>query len=282
MPAHLVARAVAERDGRPRHLDQRRIDRVSRRSRPRRSGARAGPIVTMVLDGGATSGESASTIVDVTGPHPRSSGRASCLRPRVRIAEVMGGAERGSPRPRQRSGRSDARRSSDSSPVRTCEPLLSAALSSSKVSRAPPAPTSCCACCRSARHQIPPRSSAKARSRSLTPACAELDVDLVIFDNELTPAQLRNLERGPQVAVLDRTQLILDIFAQRARTREGQLQVELAQLEVRDAAARRFGRLALPARRRHRHERPGRNEARNRSSPCPPSHRDDQSNRSPT
>ncbi len=52
----------------------------------------------------------------------------------------------------------------------------------------------------------------------------------VIFDRELTPTQQRNLERLLEVKVLDRTQLILDIFARRARTREGQLQVELAQL----------------------------------------------------
>ena len=55
-------------------------------------------------------------------------------------------------------------------------------------------------------------------------------VDLVIFDHELTPTQLRNLERRLQVKILDRNQLILDIFASRARTSEGQLQVELAQL----------------------------------------------------
>lgn len=54
--------------------------------------------------------------------------------------------------------------------------------------------------------------------------------DLVIFDNELTPTQQRNLERALDVRLIDRTQLILDIFARRARTREGQLQVELAQL----------------------------------------------------
>ncbi|HBY62110.1 MAG TPA: GTPase HflX [Solibacterales bacterium] len=52
----------------------------------------------------------------------------------------------------------------------------------------------------------------------------------VVFDEELTPTQLRNLERELDCKVLDRTQLILDIFARRARTREGQLQVELAQL----------------------------------------------------
>jgi GTP-binding protein HflX len=65
----------------------------------------------------------------------------------------------------------------------------------------------------------------------LKQACAELDVDLVFVDNELSPAQLRNLEKETGIAVLDRTQLILDIFARRARTREGQLQVELAQLK---------------------------------------------------
>jgi GTPase len=53
---------------------------------------------------------------------------------------------------------------------------------------------------------------------------------VVIFDQELTPTQQRNLEKALEVKVLDRTQLILDIFARRARTREGQLQVELAQL----------------------------------------------------
>jgi GTP-binding protein HflX len=56
------------------------------------------------------------------------------------------------------------------------------------------------------------------------------DADLVVFDSELTPTQLRNLERALDCRVVDRTQLILDIFARRARTREGQLQVELAQL----------------------------------------------------
>jgi GTP-binding protein HflX len=56
------------------------------------------------------------------------------------------------------------------------------------------------------------------------------DAKLVLFDAELTPTQLRNLERALDCKILDRTQLILDIFAGRARTREGQLQVELAQL----------------------------------------------------
>ena len=57
-----------------------------------------------------------------------------------------------------------------------------------------------------------------------------LSADLLLFDHDLTPTQLRNLSAGGAERVLDRTQLILDIFARRARTREGQLQVELAQL----------------------------------------------------
>ena len=62
-------------------------------------------------------------------------------------------------------------------------------------------------------------------------AVASTAPDLVIFDHELTPSQQRNLERELEVRVLDRTQLILDIFARHARPREGQLQVELAQLQ---------------------------------------------------
>lgn len=59
----------------------------------------------------------------------------------------------------------------------------------------------------------------------------ELHADLVIVDGDLTPAQQRNLEGALKVRVIDRSQLILDIFAQRARSNEGKLQVELAQLE---------------------------------------------------
>lgn len=66
---------------------------------------------------------------------------------------------------------------------------------------------------------------------SLAAACDDADVDVVIFDNELSPAQLRQLEERLERKVIDRTQLILDIFARRARTREGKWQVELAQLK---------------------------------------------------
>ena len=66
---------------------------------------------------------------------------------------------------------------------------------------------------------------------TLAASCAETDTDIVVFDNELTPAQLRHIEEKVERKIVDRTQLILDIFARRARTREGKLQVELAQLK---------------------------------------------------
>lgn len=69
------------------------------------------------------------------------------------------------------------------------------------------------------------------KAEKFAQSCHENEVDTVVFDDELSPAQNRNLEEIFQCKVLDRTALILDIFAQRARTREGKLQVELAQLE---------------------------------------------------
>jgi GTP-binding protein HflX len=66
---------------------------------------------------------------------------------------------------------------------------------------------------------------------TLSLSCAETDADVVIVDSELTPAQLRHIEEAVHRKIIDRTQLILDIFARRARTREGKLQVELAQLK---------------------------------------------------
>ena len=71
----------------------------------------------------------------------------------------------------------------------------------------------------------------KGKVAMLAAASSDARVDTVIFDNELSPAQLRNLEGALDRKVIDRTQLILDIFARRARTREGKLQVELAQLK---------------------------------------------------
>lgn len=73
----------------------------------------------------------------------------------------------------------------------------------------------------------------KGKLEELIHLTAELEPDLVIFDSELSPMQLRNLEEAMQTRIIDRNMLILDIFGQRARTREGILQVELASLEYR-------------------------------------------------
>src|ERR1700736_4881122 len=71
----------------------------------------------------------------------------------------------------------------------------------------------------------------KGKAESLKPGLEDRQVTSIIFDDELSPAQGRNLETLLARKVLDRTQLILDIFAQRARSREGRLQIELAQLQ---------------------------------------------------
>ncbi len=68
------------------------------------------------------------------------------------------------------------------------------------------------------------------KAQELAALVTSLTADVVIFDHDLTPTQQRNLEKLLDVKVIDRTQLILDIFASRARTREGRMQVELAQL----------------------------------------------------
>ncbi|MSR18582.1 MAG: GTPase HflX [Phycisphaerales bacterium] len=71
----------------------------------------------------------------------------------------------------------------------------------------------------------------KGKVEELAAMAAELRAKVVIFDNDLSPSQLKNLEEVTSVKVLDRTELILDIFANRATTRAAQLQVEIAQLE---------------------------------------------------
>ena len=71
----------------------------------------------------------------------------------------------------------------------------------------------------------------KGKLKELSLSSQAMDANLVVFDEELSGAQIRNLEEALGLKVIDRTQLILDIFAQRARSREGKLQVELAQLK---------------------------------------------------
>jgi len=71
----------------------------------------------------------------------------------------------------------------------------------------------------------------KGKAEEIAEECRANGVDIVLFDDDLSPAQGQNLAGLLGVPVVDRTQLILDIFAQRARTVEGRLQVELAQLQ---------------------------------------------------
>ncbi len=71
----------------------------------------------------------------------------------------------------------------------------------------------------------------KGKLQEIAAAAASAEADLVLIDHELSPSQQRNIEAEMNARVIDRTQLILDIFARHARSREGQLQVELAQLE---------------------------------------------------
>lgn len=67
--------------------------------------------------------------------------------------------------------------------------------------------------------------------QEITETCQQQEIDLIVADAELSPTQIRNIETETDVRVIDRTTLILDIFAQRARSKEGKLQVELAQLK---------------------------------------------------
>ena len=71
----------------------------------------------------------------------------------------------------------------------------------------------------------------RGKAEEFATLCKRQDVDTVIFDDDLSPAQTRNLEKIFNCKIMDRTALILEIFSQRARTREGKLQIELAQLE---------------------------------------------------
>ncbi|SHH14841.1 GTPase HflX [Tepidibacter thalassicus] len=73
----------------------------------------------------------------------------------------------------------------------------------------------------------------KGKAEEIKAYCESLDIDIVIFNDELSGAQMRNLEEIIGIKVIDRTALILDIFAQRALSKEGKLQVELAQLKYR-------------------------------------------------
>ena len=111
----------------------------------------------------------------------------------------------------------------------------------------------------------------KGKLEELKQAYEEAHAEVLLVDGELEPSQQRSLENALTARVVDRTQLILDIFAQHARSAEGKLQVELAQLEYN--LPRMRGHVAAPraprrryrcARRRRRHARPRRVAARDR------------------
>jgi len=82
----------------------------------------------------------------------------------------------------------------------------------------------------------------KGKVQELKEACFNLDANIVIFNDELSGVQLRNLEDELDIKVIDRTVLILDIFAKRAVSKEGKLQVELAQLKYRKARIKGMGK----------------------------------------
>ena len=104
--------------------------------------------------------------------------------------------------------------------------------------------------CSAGDRPTPRPTSARARPRSCASSREALDVDVVIFDDELTPAQQRNLEKLFKVDVVDRVALILDIFAQHATSQEGMVQVELAQLRYRLPRLRGRGIAAVASRAR--------------------------------
>ena len=81
------------------------------------------------------------------------------------------------------------------------------------------------------RESLIPRITCKGKAEEIVRLVKARNIDVIISDKELTPAQARNLERLTDTKVIDRTELILDIFATHARTNQARLQVELAQLE---------------------------------------------------
>ena len=119
-----------------------------------------------------------------------------------------------------------------------------------------PAPTWSGGSCSGATPPTRRPSSGAARREEIAALSQSLDVDTVVFDDELTPAQHRNLEKLFGRTAIDRTAVILDIFAQNARSPEGKAQVELALLRYRLPRLRGRGTRAEPAGRRHRDEGP--------------------------
>jgi len=129
----------------------------------------------------------------------------------------------------------------------------------------PPGLRSWASLCRRRDRPDPATLIGKGKLQEISGAAASANADLILIDHELSASQQRNIENEVNARVIDRTQLILDIFARHARSREGQLQVELAQLEYLLPRLSGRGIEMSQARRRHRDPRTRRNTARNRS-----------------
>ncbi len=156
-----------------------------------------------------------------------------------------------------------ARRSTTSRPTSTSSPASST----------PPAPTPSPGSCSAATAPTRPPTSARARSRSCATVAEAIDCDTVVFDDELSPAQQRNLEKLLGRTAIDRTAVILDIFAQNASSQEGKAQVELALLRYRLPRLRGKGQGLSQQGGRHRHPAGWRrDQARGRPSPHRPAH----------
>lgn len=109
----------------------------------------------------------------------------------------------------------------------------------------------------------------KGKAEELSLRCQAAQADLVIFDEELSGVMQKNLEETLRLKVVDRTALILDIFAARASTREGKLQVEMAQLRYRSQRLLGQGLVLSRLAGRHRHARSGREQAGGEPPPHP-------------
>ena len=210
-------------------------------ARPRRhapSRARRRRTSTVAVPGGDLDVELGAT-VRLGGPvRPRVRRRR---RPRARHRDRLDestpsrtAAGDGSPRPRSISASSTSARCWWG-PGTGCAPPRRPrrASRSSRCWPTPPARSRSRSSCNGATRPTPRSTSGRARPRSSGCSREALDVDVVIFDDELTPAQQRNLEQLFERDVVDRVALILDIFAQHAASQEGMVQVELAQLRYR-------------------------------------------------
>ncbi len=165
-------------------------------------------------------------------PAPTPTASSGTARSAPRCVACPGSRPSSKTSPRSSTGSCGSRTSSSSACTRRASrrtPRTRCA--SSPRSPRPPAPSCSTACCSGDRTRTPRPTSAAARRRSCATSSRRVGADTVIADTELAPSQRRALEDVVKVKVIDRTTVILDIFSQHAKSREGKAQVELAQLE---------------------------------------------------